>query len=103
MHFAEVLFYLLLVVGNELKALGLVSMYSQPDQALLEASSYTLWSCTYQGDAALKVINVKAIVGVVAMIPHQPFPGSVGRFFVTEKPGLDVAHMGGIDEEPTDE
>jgi hypothetical protein len=40
------------------------------------------------------------------MIPHNAhnFPGDiVGHFFVVEKPGLDVAHMGGNDEEITEE
>jgi hypothetical protein len=43
-------------------------------------------------------------MGVVALVPHGSFQGDlVGRFFVVEKPGLDVAHMGGNDEEITDE
>jgi hypothetical protein len=38
------------------------------------------------------------------MVPHQPFPGDpVGQFFVVEKLGLDVAHMGGNNEQITDE
>lgn len=104
MEFAEVLFYLYIDLDGEKKALTLVSMYSPPHQALLKASYATLWSCTYQGDAALKIIDVHSITGVVAMVPHNPFPeDSVGRFFVVEKPGLDIAHMGGNDEEVTDE
>jgi hypothetical protein len=46
------------------------------------------------------------IIGVVAMIPHssQNFLGdTVGKFFVVEKPGLDVAHMGGNDEQITED
>jgi len=83
-----------------------VSIYSPPNQALLDASFNTLWSCTYQGDAGLKVVDAKTISSVVAMIPHNAhnFPGDiVGHFFVVEKPGLDVAHMGGNDEEITEE
>jgi hypothetical protein len=64
----------------------MVSVYSPPDVKLLEDSHYTLWSCTYQGDSAVKVIDVKAIAAVIAMVPHQPFPdATVGRFFVVEK------------------
>ena len=38
------------------------------------------------------------------MVPHQPLGAdSVGRFFVVEKPGLDVAHMGGNDEVVSEE
>jgi hypothetical protein len=72
-------------------------MYSPPDLALLEASYHTLWSCSYQGDTALRVIDVKTIVSVVAMVPL-----SAGRYFVVEKPGLNVAHMAGRDEPITD-
>jgi len=48
-------------------------------------------------------IGVKDIDSVVAMIPHKPEipdePVVEQRFFVVEKPGLDVAHMGGYEEE----
>jgi hypothetical protein len=80
--------------------IALVSLYSPPDSALLAASCYTLWSCSYQGDTALKIIDAKEIVAVVAMVP---LPGVVGRCYVVEKPGLDVAHMGGNDEPISDE
>lgn len=95
-----------MAIGSNEKTLALVSIYSPPNQALLDASFNTLWSCTYQGDAGLKVVDVKTISSVVAMIPHNAhnFPGDiVGHFFVVEKPGLDVAHMGGNDEEITEE
>jgi len=72
-------------------------MYSPPDLALLEASHYTLWTCTYQGDAGLRVINAKAITAVVAMVP-LPGAETENLRFVVEKPGLDIAHMGGNDE-----
>jgi hypothetical protein len=94
-----------LAIGSNEKTLALVSIYSPPNQALLDASSNTLWSCTHQGDVGLKVVDVKTISSVVAMIPHGAnFPGdTTGHFFVVEKPGLDVAHMGGNDEEITEE
>jgi hypothetical protein len=45
------------------------------------------------------VINVESIKAVVAMVPHQPFEGEVAeRYFVVEKPGLDVAMLGGYVE-----
>jgi hypothetical protein len=67
----------------------------------------TLWSCENQGDSALKFIDVKTIQSVVAMIPHSK-PAMAGqqsdsesddRFFLVEKPGLDVAIMAGVEEE----
>ena len=106
MAFGEVQFYFRLVIGSNEKTLALVSLYSPPNQALLNASFNTLWSCTYQGDAGPKVVDVKMISSVVAMIPHSThnFPGNVmGHFFIVEKPGLNVAHMGGNDEEITEE
>ena len=41
------------------------------------------------------VIDVKSIEAVVAMVPHQPFADSPGRFFLVEKPGLDIAFLSG--------
>jgi hypothetical protein len=57
--------------------------------------------CHHQGDAGLRVVDVKSIASVVAMVPF----GSADehRYFVAEKLGLDVAHMGGLDEDLTDE
>ena len=50
------------------------------------------------------MINVKSIAAAVAMVPHSPFPGeSVQRFFAVEKPGLDVAWLGGVTEEVIDD
>ncbi|KAG1868968.1 hypothetical protein DFJ58DRAFT_624102, partial [Suillus subalutaceus] len=52
------------------ETLAIVSLYSPPDQHLLEASQCTLWSVQYLGSAALQVIPAKLILLVVAMIPH---------------------------------
>lgn len=73
----------------------MVSFYSLPYQELLKLSYNTLLSCTHEKD--LKVIDVRSIRAVVAMVPHQPFPGEL-RYFVVEKPGLDVASLGGSTE-----
>jgi len=44
----------------------------------------------------MKVIDVKTIRAVIAMVPHKPFPEDTRqRYFVVEKPGLDVAYLGG--------
>jgi hypothetical protein len=82
--------------------LALISLYSRPDPRLLALSVNTLWSCEYKGDSTLRFINVKTIDAVVAMIPHKPVieGRDVGeRFFLVEKPGLDVAVMSGIQED----
>jgi len=87
--------------------LALISLYSKPDNYLLSISANTLWSSEYQGNGALKFIDVKTIQSVVTMIPHKPeilgLPPSE-RFFLVEKPGLDVTMMGGIEDDmPGDE
>lgn len=82
--------------------LALVSVFSEPDPTLLSISVNMLWSCEYLGDTALAFINVKTIQSVVSMIPHTPnIQGSVSgeRFFLVEKPGLDVALVAGIEED----
>jgi hypothetical protein len=81
----------------------MVSIYSPPHVGLLALSYHTLWSCTYQGDASLRVIDVKSISVVVAMVPHQPFTEDpVPCHFIVEKPGLDVASLGGSTENVPD-
>ena len=79
----------------------MVSLYSHPHRELYEFSFHTLLSCTYAGDMHhnLQVINAKSIKNVVVMVPHHPFPGdTLERYFVVEKPGLDIACLGGVVE-----
>ena len=88
-------------------ALALVSLYSKPDPTILHHSVNTLWSCKYQGDSesALKFIDVKTIQSVVSMVPHKlAIPGQQPeeRFFLVEKPGLDVAIIAGIEDSEED-
>lgn len=96
---AEVLFYFIITINNHDLTLACVSCYSQPHEDLLKASHGTLLSCTRHG--IVKIIDVKSISAVVAMVPHQPFPGE-DRFFLVEKPGLDTTTIGGKDEEMMD-
>jgi hypothetical protein len=93
---AEVRFFFIVTIGSRDITLACVSCYSQPHDSLLQASRGTLWSCERQG--TIKVIDVKSILAVVAMVPHQPFPGEE-RFFLVEKPGLEVTTIGGNNEE----
>jgi hypothetical protein len=98
-EFAEVCFYFMITVKSQDIALACVSCYSRPHEGLLQASRATLWSCTRHGPT--KVIDIKSILAVVAMVPHQPFPGEE-RLFLVEKPGLDTTTIGGKDEEMGD-
>jgi hypothetical protein len=82
----------------------MISVYSAPHQGLLQLSYNTLWSCTHHGDNSLIVIDVKSILAVVAMVPHQPFlQDPIKRYFLVEKPGLDVATLAGHIEDAPDE
>jgi hypothetical protein len=91
--------------GNEnaaRNAVALVSLYSMPHKDLLRLSSNTLYSCEYEGDNALRFIDVKTIQAVVSMVPHTPaicHQEPSERFFLVEKPGLDVAVMAGFEDE----
>lgn len=79
------------------RAHALVSLYSAPDASILEKSKGALAVCKYKGTAELKVIPASDILSVVAMVP---FPaGDENDFFLVEKLGLDIAHLGGHDEE----
>lgn len=84
-------------VENKDHTLALVSYYSRPHKTLLEFSKGTLWSCSHAGDVSLAVVDVKTISAVVAMVPHIPFPGHGTRYFMVEKPGLDVTSLGDHD------
>jgi hypothetical protein len=106
LNLGEVFYFFQLNINNTETTLALVSVYSEPDIPHLKASNNTVWSCTYHGDAALAVIDVKTINAVVSMIPHvlpHPSQPEVGRWFLMEMPGLDVAQMGGICEDLTEE
>lgn len=102
-HFGEVQFYFQIHINDTIKTLALVSLYSPPNYQLLEESYHTLYSCTYQGNEALKLVDVSTIQSVIAMVPHK-LPGSLELcFFLVEKPGLDVAQIAGhVDEDNED-
>lgn len=92
-----------MIVKKETRTLALVSKYSSLDAGLLKESFDTLWAFKKQipGEEVLTVIDVKSIISVVCI---APLPRRTDRMhFLCEKPGLDVAEMGGLDEELTEE
>ena len=102
-EFAEVQYYFQMIVKKVTRTLALVSKYPSPDAELLEESFSTLWAFKKQilDNEVLTVIDVKDIVSVICV---APLPGRTdGMHFLCEKPGLDVAQMGGVDEELTEE
>ncbi|KAH9937852.1 uncharacterized protein BXZ73DRAFT_44615 [Epithele typhae] len=91
--------------GTEPHTVAMVSMWGTPEPKILELSYGAIQSCLPGGDDALTVLPVHHIKSVVAMVPHpQPIEHRdeqidlTGRFFVVEKPGLGVAHLGGVVE-----
>lgn len=93
------------------QAVALVLMYSHPDHELLELSFHATSSCK-QIEGDIRVIDVKSITDVVGMVPHRPtLPSGVteDRYFLVEKPGLDIATFGvayegpGADDDEDDE
>ena len=107
-RFAEVLYFFQLALRTgeaEVLTLAAISVFTRPAEELLEQSAYTLMGCFYQGQRACEVIRATDILSVVAMVPlprcHlDPVVPPVGqnydnRFFVVEKPGLEVAFMAG--------
>ncbi|KAG1832614.1 hypothetical protein DFJ58DRAFT_671041 [Suillus subalutaceus] len=108
-QFTEVLYYTQLPVNvagqnadnsdddNEwhFENVAVVQMYSMPHKELLKLSSQTLISCTLLDD--ILAIDVKNIVSVIAMVPHEPtLPSGVteSRFFMMEWPGLEISNLG---------
>ncbi|KAI0070682.1 hypothetical protein K474DRAFT_1713123 [Panus rudis PR-1116 ss-1] len=109
-RFAEVYFYFQIRAtpsAAEVHNVAMVSLFSDYDEALFKESYNTLLVCRYQGDSALQVIDAQQIAAVVAMMPlplttEELSQGQEAdfacRFYVAEKPGLDVAYMGGMED-----
>ncbi|KIK75218.1 hypothetical protein PAXRUDRAFT_173445, partial [Paxillus rubicundulus Ve08.2h10] len=64
------------------------------DPQLLAMSEQTVASCLLLNE--IQVIDIKAIISVVGMIPHTPrLPSGVmeDQFFLLERPRLDLTHF----------
>ena len=107
--FAEIqYFFRLRFSADEVHSLALVTLFSLPDPEILRCSSQTVYLCRYQGDMALKVVEVKTIKAVVSMVPDLKVTpaGNVeelGQFFLVEKPGLDIAELTGEEDQSDDD
>jgi hypothetical protein len=61
---------------------------------MLQESFNTVYLCVYMDQADLRVIYVKTIASVVAMVPMTPRDGDrSSRFFLLEKPGLEISYL----------
>ncbi|KIK73081.1 hypothetical protein PAXRUDRAFT_179303 [Paxillus rubicundulus Ve08.2h10] len=104
-HFAEALYYTRLAVEGNMADAGpdqnwrfvditIIHLFSVPDPQLLAMSEQTVASCLLLDE--IQVIDIKAIISIVGMIPHTPrLPSGVteDRFFLWERPGLDLTHF----------
>ncbi|KAG0701436.1 hypothetical protein DFH29DRAFT_990075 [Suillus ampliporus] len=99
-RFAEVFYFTRLAVEDEDQNdwhfidVTVVQLYSPPDHALLKCSFQTVVSCMQLDEIA--VVNVKSILSVIALVPHTPtLPDGTmeDRFFMLEKPGLDISKL----------
>jgi hypothetical protein len=81
-------------IQNTCQFYALVSVYSRPDQDMLEESYGVLWACQYEGNQQLIVIPVKTILSVVSI---QPLPKQNDRedglWFVLEKSGVEEVEI----------
>jgi len=105
-EFAEALFYFYARIDNVRTPLALVSVLSRPDMNLFKESWWTVWSVTEQHDDGLRVVDVKSIQSVVAVIPHNHHCNedeSDERFFIWEYMGLEMQLLSGaLDGEEDD-
>lgn len=89
-------FQVILRHGEPPSTFALVSRFGPRNPDLWDKSFGTVWSCEYNGDNDLVVVDVKTILSVVAIVPHPDLEKDVpencaGRFYIAEKLGLDVA------------
>ncbi|KAK7684345.1 hypothetical protein QCA50_012669 [Cerrena zonata] len=107
-HFAEIHFYFCFPTNGQFKTLTLMSLFGEPDRDLLQHSQETLVVCEYRGNTALLMVEITQIVAVVAVPPlpktyNIPSMDTKQLHYVVEKPGLDILHIGGHNEEDIDE
>ncbi len=109
-RFAEVRYYFQFRYFGGDHTLAMITPFTAPDPDILTYSRNTVLACTYRGDDVREVVPVKDIISIVAMVPLPMTPAEAqqpdaatryaDRYFVVEKPGLDIAHMAGRDDNP---
>lgn len=105
---ADIEYFFRLRFGDTVQTLSLVSMFSPPDQELLELSHRAAYICRCGGPEALTVVNVKVIKSVVAMVPDYQVTveGNVitpeNRYSLVESPFLKLAVLCGTLAEDDD-
>ncbi|KAJ2936088.1 hypothetical protein H1R20_g1006, partial [Candolleomyces eurysporus] len=76
--------------AHALSGYAMVSLFSEPNQEILEESYHTILACSYLGDQKLVIAKVEDIISIVSM---QKFPSINGDpqdlWFPVEKSGLE--------------
>ncbi len=73
---AEVEFFFQLRFGDTVHTLALVSVFSPPDQEILESSNHAAYICHHGGTDSLTIVDVKSITSVVSMVPDFQVTGN---------------------------
>ncbi|KAI0054683.1 hypothetical protein BV25DRAFT_1816712 [Artomyces pyxidatus] len=97
-------------VSESVDTVAVVALYGPPDEELLQVSSQTVWLAPYLGETGLVVVKASSILSVVAMVPYKNIGGPEHasgyiegqRYFLVEKPGLDIMYKA-VGEELEDE
>ncbi|KAI0767543.1 hypothetical protein C8Q74DRAFT_1203821 [Fomes fomentarius] len=102
-NYGEILYYFQCIIFGRLHTLAMITKYGPPQTDLFEKSYGVIWAChaSRHGDG-LTVIDVKSIVGCVAMIPcaslFQTAENGETVYFAVDKLGVDIGNLGGADE-----
>ena len=91
-RYAEVLYYFFVENKTLRYTLAAVKMYSPPDPRILEDTYSTTKVCTHLGDDGVRIVDVKWIHEVVAMIP---FTCTGRRSDISEYYVLEDMYVGG--------
>jgi hypothetical protein len=112
-NIADIEYFFRLRFGDVVHSLALVSMFSPPDEELLEESHRAAYICHYAtgGEAALKVVDVKSITSVVSMVPDYQvtLQGDIiipeNQYSLVDAPLLKLASLWGTlsDDDDNDE
>lgn len=95
-------FFFTKTFGEETRAFALVSLYSPPNNYLLDQTYNTLVVCRYQGETSLVVVDVRSILAVVAMVPFRYALNGLDNYhFMIEQIGLDVVEVDAQEDEET--
>jgi hypothetical protein len=106
---AEVRYFFRLKFGELIHTLAVASVFSPPDQELLDLSHQAVYASHYRGDDALIAIDVKCLESVVSMVPYYKITpeGEIEipdtEHFLVEKMGLDITALFGEDEHGDDD